>query len=170
MRHGVAMNVEVLNLQHVIGIDRRPLVRLGRYLMKRAHYLDKTLSWSTLAVSVADDARISAANSAMLGHDRPTDVIAVRYSTFPGDTEGPAGEIMINAERAVEQARRIGWSPDRELALYLAHGCDHLHGQDDSTRPHQTRMRRRELRWLRDADASGLITPIVRLRPRKRNQ
>ena len=46
---------------------------------------------------------------------------------------------------------------DRELALYLAHGCDHLTGADDATPAGRARMRRRELGWLRELALTRLI-------------
>jgi len=52
--------------------------------------------------------------------------------------------------------RRAG-GPDRELALYLAHGCDHLAGADDATPRQRAAMRRRELRWLRAAAHADLL-------------
>ncbi|MBQ3810327.1 MAG: hypothetical protein II839_05855, partial [Kiritimatiellae bacterium] len=44
--------------------------------------------------------------------------------------------------------RALRWNADAELALYLAHGFDHLAGSDDATAAGYRAMRRRELRWL----------------------
>ena len=61
----------------------------------------------------------------------------------------PKREIIVNAERAwLAGSRRRGWSPSRELALYIAHGCDHLNDERDTTPAGRRRMRRRELHWL----------------------
>jgi ssRNA-specific RNase YbeY (16S rRNA maturation enzyme) len=35
-----------------------------------------------------------------------------------------------------------------ELALYIAHGFDHLSGADDDTPARRAAMRRTEMRWL----------------------
>ena len=104
-----------------------------------------------------DDAGMAEANGALLGHEGPTDVITVRYHAIPGQNEsGDIGELYINVDRAVQAAHAAGrWAPGRELALYIAHGCDHLAGQDDATPKQQSRMRRRELRWLREAEKMG---------------
>ena len=49
------------------------------------------------------------------------------------------------------------WGPDYELALYLAHGVDHLTGADDHEDDGFRRMRARELRWVAAADREDLL-------------
>ncbi len=106
--------------------------------------------WREITVHLLDDAGIAPVNTAILTHDGATDVITQRYDPCPGEPGGLIGEVFVNVERARHSApRRAGWSPDRELALYLAHGFDHLTGADDRTPLERTRMRRRELAWLR---------------------
>jgi len=69
---------------------------------------------------------------------------------LPGDPVGMRGELLVHVERAWQVgSRRRGWSASRELALYIAHGCDHLNDAEDATPAGRQRMRRRELRWLR---------------------
>lgn len=51
------------------------------------------------------------------------------------------GEVVASGEMAVRRATEFGWSPERELALYLVHGVLHLCGLDD-----QTTAQRREMR------------------------
>jgi rRNA maturation RNase YbeY len=93
-----------------------------------------------------------------MDHDGPTDVITQRYTPIPGESAGLIGELFVNVERAHQAApRRTGWSPDHELALYLAHGCDHLTGADDTTPRERARMRRRELAWLRKVSPRRLF-------------
>jgi rRNA maturation RNase YbeY len=102
-----------------------------------------------------DDAGITGINEALLDHEGPTDVITVRYDAIPGEEQpGDVAELYVNVERAVQLARR-GWPAGRELALYLAHGCDHLAGEDDATADQKIRMRRREMKWLREAETAG---------------
>ena len=82
-----------------------------------------------------------------------TDVVAQAYAAVPGVCAETA-ELILNAERArIEGRRRLG-GPARELALYLAHGLDHLAGHDDDTPARRRAMRRRELAWL-DADPAA---------------
>jgi len=105
--------------------------------------------WQEVTVHLLDDAGIAPVNAAILAHAGATDVITQRYEAIPGEPAGLFGELFVNVERAVRAApRRAGWSRDRELALYLAHGFDHLTGADDGTPAERARMRRRELGWL----------------------
>ena len=109
-----------------------------------------------------DDAAIAQVNQALLNHAGPTDVITVRYDAMPGEAEADdSAELYINVERAVQLGRR-GWPAGRELALYLAHGCDHLAGEDDATPADYRRMRRRELRWLRELEQQGVSLELFR--------
>ncbi len=89
-----------------------------------------------------------------------------RYAALPGAAARPAAEIVVNVERAMAEGlrqavRRPAWSPGHELALYVAHGCDHLTGADDNDPAARRRMRRRELRWLRAAAADGARLPTL---------
>jgi ssRNA-specific RNase YbeY (16S rRNA maturation enzyme) len=78
------------------------------------------------------------------------------------------GEIVVNVERAAEagpghwpRTRGDRSAIARELALYIAHGCDHLCGADDASRVDRLRMRRRELRWLRAAERDGCLRGLI---------
>jgi rRNA maturation RNase YbeY len=114
--------------------------------------------WQEITVHLYDDDGIALINQAIVGHGGPTDVITQRYTPIPGEPAGLIGELFVNVERAHQVApRRAGWSPDRELALYLAHGCDHLTGADDITPRERARMRRRELAWLRKVSPRRLF-------------
>ncbi|MBN1558429.1 MAG: rRNA maturation RNase YbeY [Lentisphaerae bacterium] len=95
-------------------------------------------------------------NRRYLRCDAPTDVLSFRYPPLPGEAEEAGGELFVNVQRALERAPR---APSRELALYLAHACDHLAGHDDADDAARRRMRRRELRWLRELGAAceGLL-------------
>ena len=88
-------------------------------------------------------------NLLVMRHAGSTDVISQRYEPLPGEPAGMRGELLVNVERAWQVgARRSGWSTSRALALYIAHGCDHLNDAADATLAGRQRMRRRELRWL----------------------
>ncbi len=114
------------------------------------------MAWGEVSVVLVDDRQSQEVNRNHLGHDYATDVISFNFEPMPGDSESEMnGEVVIN----VELACRLGPAykgADRELALYLAHGCDHLSGADDDTPKHRQQMRRRELRWLKDAKHDGL--------------
>ena len=116
------------------------------------------LAKGTINVLLLDHAGMTAANLRVFEKNTTTDVITVVYTADAPD-DSPSGDILINAELALEEGRRRT-GPDHELALYLAHGLDHLHGADDRTPSQRARMRRRELAWLREARALGLLNRL----------
>ncbi|MBR2839203.1 MAG: rRNA maturation RNAse YbeY, partial [Kiritimatiellae bacterium] len=96
------------------------------------------------------------AHAAINGAEGPTDVITQRYDPMPGEAPGVYGELYVNVDQALRAApRRRGWSPAKELLLYVAHGIDHLSGADDLDSAGYRRMRRRELGWLREVEGRG---------------
>lgn len=97
-----------------------------------------------------DDAASAEVHVAINGAEGPTDVITQRYDPMPGEKPGVYGELYVNVDRAIAAApRRAGWSAAKELLLYVAHGMDHLAGEDDATPRGYAAMRRRELAWIR---------------------
>jgi probable rRNA maturation factor len=81
-------------------------------------------------VLVVDDAEIRRLNARHRGVARRTDVLA-----FPLEAPGVAvplvGQIVISAETALRQARRLGIPLATELDLLVTHGVLHLVGYDD---------------------------------------
>ena len=103
-----------------------------------------------VTVILQDDAFSAEVHEAINGAKGPTDVITQRYDAMPGEAEGVYGELYVNVDQALRVAsKRRGWSPAKELLLYVAHGMDHLSGADDLKPRDYDRMRRRELGWLR---------------------
>ena len=122
--------------------------------MQRAQRLDASIQWNTLVLHLVDDAGIRRAHQAYFGVDTVTDVISQQYPPLPPE-HGYQGEIIVNVQQALRAHALNGWSRNRELALYIAHGIDHLHGSTDATEQTRLRMRRRELRWLRQIQNKG---------------
>ena len=142
-------------LPAAIGLARRDLTAAAaRFASKAAARAGAP--FREVTVVLQDDAASDAAHRAVMGVEGPTDVITQGFDAMPGDAGGVYGELYVNCDRALAAApRRRGWSPAKELLLYVAHGMDHLSGADDHSPADYARMRRRELAWLRDA-ASGL--------------
>jgi len=127
--------------------------------MRRADPTPSGGGWAELALILLDNAGIVEANRRVFARDAVTDVISQAYAPLPG--QGRCGEILINVERACEEAeRRPGWTAEHEFALYIAHGCDHLAGADDADDAGRRRMRRRELQWVAEAEKAGLIEDL----------
>jgi len=156
------MRISIHNAQRRFKLDTVALKRLAAALAElaqtqcgRRHAASGRGSpsadpWREVTVHLLDDAGIAPVNAAIMAHGGSTDVITQRYDPIPGEPGGLTGELFVNVERAARAVRRRGtWSDDRELALYLAHGFDHLTGADDGTQAGRSRMRRRELGWLK---------------------
>ena len=104
-----------------------------------------------VTVILQDDGFSAEVHEAINGAKGPTDVITQRYDAMPGEAEGVYGELYVNTDQALRVApKRRGWSPAKELLLYVAHGMDHLSGADDLKPRDYDRMRRRELVWLHE--------------------
>lgn len=130
--------------------------------MEQAGRLDRKTVWKEMSVVLTNDAGIRILNQKHLGNSDVTDVISFNYDPLPGERGGTSGEIIVNVERAAQDVnRRWTWDAGKELALYIAHGCDHLVGQTDSDDAGRARMRRRELRWINKAARLGLIQGVI---------
>ena len=90
-----------------------------------------------LHVSVVGDRTISRLNQRYLRHRGATDVLAFDLAA-PGPTR-LLGEVVVSADTASRQAKRVGVSVALELDLLVVHGVLHLAGWDD----HEPRKARR---------------------------
>ena len=111
-------------------------------------------------VTVVDDAEIRRLNAAHRGIGRRTDVLA-----FPLEAPdaGPlVGQVIISADAAARQARRLHVPLALELDLLATHGTLHLVGYDDRDPVEADLMHRREREILGDTPDRlwrGLLTP-----------
>lgn len=101
-----------------------------------------------VAVELVGDRDMPEAKERVFGLRVQTDVISLRYAPVPGGPPGGEAEILVNVERARQEGAKRAGGEAKELALYIAHGIDHLTGADDATPEERRRMRRRELGWL----------------------
>lgn len=95
----------------------------------------------SVAVVFVSDPRLAELHERYLGDPTPTDVMAFDLGA-PG--LGPAGEVYVSVDRARAVALARDLAPDRELALYVVHGCLHLCGYDDHRPRDRARMRAAE--------------------------
>lgn len=145
--------------------QRRVLVSVTRL----ARAIDRALAavgrpGGLVEVAVVDDAEIRMLNAAHRGIRRRTDVLA-----FPLEAPdaGPlVGQLVIGAEAAARQARRLRVPLALELDLLATHGTLHLVGYDDRDPVEADLMHRREREILRETPERlwhGLLTAKRRL-------
>lgn len=159
------MKITIATRQLSLRIDKRKIKTLAEtfhtYALRYAQR-NETMNFVTITLVITSNSGIATVNRLALNHEGPTDVITLAYAATPG---APAtAEIFVNAQRAIEVAdppRPCAWSPDHELALYIAHGFDHLAGHDDASSADARNMRRRERNWVRRAEASGKIVELI---------
>ena len=84
-------------------------------------------------VSLVDFESIQQINRDYRGIDKITDVISFAFNddkselgAIKGDVPRLLGEIFICVPRALEQAKEIGNTPERELSFLFCHGLLHL--------------------------------------------
>ena len=154
------MKTTLLNQQKKHPIHPQNLKKLIACLGKKLEALTVPIPWSEVTVVLVDDDSITQTNREYFGKNRPTDVISFRYDSIPGEAESWSGDLVINVDRAVSEGTARG-KLDHELALYIAHGFDHLSGAEDDTPEKQKKMRATETAWLRTARAEGLLAPLL---------
>jgi probable rRNA maturation factor len=81
-------------------------------------------------IAVVDDREIRRLNAAWRGVRRRTDVLALPLEV-PQAAGDLVGQIVLSAETAARQARRLGVPVATELDLLVTHGVLHLVGWDD---------------------------------------
>ena len=122
--------------------------RLTAELAAALETADPKTVWQEVTLLLTDDAGITQYNREFFGKDRPTDVISFRCEPVPGE-DGTAGDLIVNVECAVREGPQHG-GMNEELALYIAHGFNHLSGADDNTPARRAAMRRTEMRRLKN--------------------
>lgn len=137
-------------LPKVFSITRRELKAAAAMFAERSSSRVGAV-WHEVVVHLVDDGRSAEAHAAIMGIEGPTDAITQAYDAIPPEESGLYGELFVNCDQAVRAApKRRGWSIEKELLLYIAHGMDHLSGADDHSPQDYLRMRRRELGWVRE--------------------
>lgn len=157
------MKTHLNNLQTQARLNLPMLQRLSNTLADCLAAADPDTVWGDITVSLTDDAGILPTNREFFGKDRPTDVITFRYDPIPGEEPAVSGDLIVNVECALREGRsREGIN--FELALYIAHGFDHLSGADDNTPARRAAMRRTEMKWLKTCSAeseAAFTTPLI---------
>jgi probable rRNA maturation factor len=104
-----------------------------------------------LSLAIVSDRRMRALNRQFRGKDAVTDVLS-----FPSDTRGFMGDVVIASGVAKQQAKAAGHTVQTEVRVLALHGLLHLLGYDHES--DAGKMARVELRLRRKAGLKeGLI-------------
>jgi probable rRNA maturation factor len=134
--------VSIASPQETVPLDRGRLREIARVVLAGENTADYDIS-----LAFVDNATSHRLNKQYLDHDEPTDVLSFPLSD--PSAKKLAGELVIGAEIALEQAQSRGHDVHAELALYVIHGLLHLCGYDDKVAKHAQEMRARERHYLR---------------------
>jgi probable rRNA maturation factor len=133
--------------------------RLTKRLAAKLAEADPGTLWDEVTVVLTGHEEITQANREFFGKNRPTDVISFRCEAVPGEA-GATGDLLVNVDCAVETGAEHNGA-DYELALYIAHGFNHLSGADDDTPQRRAAMRRTETRRLNELFSGDKPEPLI---------
>ena len=152
------MKIEINNRQSLYKTNQRKIRTLISKIISKASKLSPHRRWKEISIMLVDDDDIMKINQKYFGKNNVTDVISICFNPMPGENQQHTGEIIVNVQCAMnEGTQRKSTNPSRELALYIAHGIDHIHDQNDEDDSERKRMRRRELRWLNEIKNSQTL-------------
>ena len=119
--------IYIKNEQDIVRVSPRLRILVKRAVDMSLHYTGYT-GTAENSVTFTDDARIQELNREFRNKDMPTDVLS-----FPMDSYGTLGDIVISAQRALFQSKEYGHSAEREIAFLTVHSMLHLLGYDHET-------------------------------------
>lgn len=141
-------------------IDNKTEKLLKKVAKQTFKFNDQKLRKVEVAVEFVYDDEIRELNKKHRGIDEPTDVLSfpnleevfgkkINKKNFPNDVNPEngkvcLGDIVINLNRATEQAGSFGHSLTREMAYLLVHGLLHLMGYDHIDKLDANLMRAQE--------------------------
>jgi rRNA maturation RNase YbeY len=117
------MELQIHNFPEVLRGNTRQWEELSRRIVQ-AIELEPVASLNLVFV---DDPTLQKMHQQYLNDPEKTDVITFDLS----DGEAVEGEIYISIDRAREQAKEYGVSPEEEVLRLIVHGILHLKGYDD---------------------------------------
>jgi len=147
------MSAAVTNRQDRVGVSPARLARTAERALAAVGRVAGDVD-----VLVVDDPAIRRLNRIHRGVNRRTDVLAFPLET-PGTPSPLVGQIVISAETARRQARRLEVALAIELDLLITHGVLHLVGYDDRDPVEARLMHERE----REILSTGRRRPPDRL-------
>ena len=116
-------------------------------VLEKGAELQKVPEDAEISVLICDGETIHELNRDYRHVDAPTDVLSFALNEGEDDipeVEKALGDIVINLDRAVEQAKEFGHSKEREMAYLSVHGFLHILGYDHYDPEEKKAMRKAE--------------------------
>jgi probable rRNA maturation factor len=131
------VKINITNLQKAVKIDLNQVKKIARKAL-----LALGEEKSDLSVCIVDNSQIKDLNYKYKGLNRPTDVLAFSLREGQGVRGGEfiLGDVVISAQIARSQAKRLRRKIKDEINLYIVHGILHLVGYDDNTKAARKKM------------------------------
>ncbi|NLV77275.1 MAG: rRNA maturation RNase YbeY [Tissierellia bacterium] len=137
------MKIYIDNRQEGVNIDEK-IYELLEQVIKECLILEyKSLDYE-ISISFVDDKEIKQLNKEYRNIDSPTDVLSFPLEEDVSLPVPILGDIVISAERALEQSKIYGHSFIREVAYLTAHSMFHLLGYDHMEEEEKSIMRNKE--------------------------
>ena len=133
--------ISIATPQELVDVDRGRMREVARAVLEGEGVKEYEVS-----LAFVDNPTIHRLNKRYLDHDEPTDVLSFPLSE--PNAKKLAGELVIGAEVARDQATERGHDVQAELALYVIHGLLHFCGFDDHDDEGAAEMRGRERHYL----------------------
>ncbi|MDD4894712.1 MAG: rRNA maturation RNase YbeY [Candidatus Omnitrophica bacterium] len=137
------MKITIINLQNKVPVNSREVIKTVQNVLSSEGIRKK----GEITVSFVNDKKIRELNLKYLGKNRPTDVIAFDV-TEPKSPAKLFADIVISADRAIDNAGVFKTNALSELYLYIIHGVLHILGYDDHAKKDKLIMRKKEAQLL----------------------
>lgn len=131
-------------------------------VLSKGAELQKVDDDAELSVLICDADTIHGLNKTYRNVDAPTDVLSFALNEGEEEEtpeeEKALGDIIINLDRAVEQAKEFGHSKEREMAYLSVHGFLHILGYDHYDPDEKKAMRMAEEEILGACGMERIVT------------
>ena len=121
--------------------------KLIHTVLAKSAELQKVPEEAEISVLICDADTIHELNRDYRNVDAPTDVLSFALNEGEEDIpeeETELGDIVINLDRAIQQAKEFGHSTEREVAYLSVHGFLHILGYDHYDPEEKKAMRKAE--------------------------
>ena len=115
--------------------------------------------WSDISVIIVNESEIQSLHHKYFNKNETTDVITFTYPPIPCE-KYYSGDIIINIDIVHKEGKKRK-NINYELVFYIAHGIDHLNGNNDDTLEKRKKMHNREKKWVAKLDEIDLLNNLI---------